>query len=85
MKMSTCELASLINEMNPCELIHFMNGDKPVSKYELHWVHNYNSKTSFISERDYYDLMDQHCEELLAIWLNGKYNNEARVCMTVTQ
>lgn len=71
--------------MNPCELTHFIYGDKPVSKYELHWRHSYNSKTFFISEQDYNDLMDQYCEELLLIAISGKYNNEANVCMTITR
>lgn len=64
--MNTSELAN-IGEMNPCELVHFINGDKPVSKYELHWRHGYNSKTSFISEQDYHDIRDQYCEGMLAI------------------
>lgn len=82
--MNTCELAH-IGEMNPCELAHFIYGDKPVSKYELHWRRGYNSKAFFISEQDYHDMMDQYCEGLLAILLNGKYNNEANICMTVTR
>ena len=71
--------------MNNCELAHFIYGDKPVSKYELHWHHDYNSKTFFISEKDYHDMMDQYCEGLLTILLNRKYNNEANICMTVTR
>ena len=82
--MNTRELANFICKMNPCELTHFIYDDKPVSKYELHWMHNYNSKTSFISEQDYHDIRDRYCEEMLAIWLNRKYNNEANICMTIT-
>lgn len=83
--MNTCELANRINKMNPCELVHFIYGDKPVSKYELHWSNGYNSKTFFISEKDYHDMMDQYAERVLTILLNGKYNNEANICMTVTR
>lgn len=82
--MNTRELADRIDKMNPCELVHFLYDDKPVSKYELHWCHDYNSKFFFISEKDYHDMMDQYSESVLAVWLNVKYNNKASVCMTIT-
>lgn len=83
--MNTCELANFTDEMNPCELVHFICGDKPVSKHELHWSHNYNSKTSFISERDYHTIMDQYYEDLLTISIVRQYSDNAAVCMTVTR
>lgn len=72
------------NNMNLCELAHFIYDDKSVSKYELHWKRNYNSKTFFISEQDYHDIMDSYSEKLLINRINIKYNNQANVCMTVT-
>ena len=54
-------------KVTPCELAHFLYNDKPVSKYELHWCHGYNSKTFFISEQDYHKFMDQYCEELYCL------------------
>lgn len=71
--------------MNTCELAHFIYRDKPVSQYELHWEHNYNSNALSISEQDYHTMMDQYYEDMLTNSIINQYCSNAAVCMTVTR